>query len=69
MRGMAGVGQLTRYPELLDRDPLLAPVKGRVRRAGDEASGARARQDRGIDCLSFDYAVLKGADDPSRRLC
>jgi hypothetical protein len=24
--------------------------------------------DRGIDCLTVDYAVLKGTDDPSERL-
>ena len=37
-----GVEQLTRYLELLNRDPLLAPVQGRVRRAGDQAAGAGA---------------------------
>ena len=25
-------------------------------------------QDRGIDCVTVDYAVLKGTDDPSQRL-
>ena len=24
--------------------------------------------DRGIDCLTVDYAVLKGTDDPTQRL-
>ena len=37
-----GVEQLTRYLELLNRDPLLAPVQRRVRRAGDQAAGAGA---------------------------
>ncbi len=35
-----GVEQLTRYLELLNRDPLLAPVRGRLRRPGDQAAGA-----------------------------
>ena len=39
-----GVEQLTRYLELLGRDPHLTPVTGRVRRAGDQAPGARARR-------------------------
>ncbi len=29
---------------------------------------ARVLADRGIDCLTVDYAVLKGTDDPSARL-
>ena len=35
-----GVEQLTRYLELLGRDPHLAPVDGSVRRPGDQAAGA-----------------------------
>ena len=38
-----GVEQLTRYLELLNRDPLLAPVPRHLRRPGDQAPGARAR--------------------------
>ena len=37
-----GVEQLTRYLELLNRDPLLAPVQGRLRRPGDQAAGPGA---------------------------
>lgn len=63
-----GVEQLTRYLELLNRDPLLAPVKG-VFAAQEIKPQARVlAQDRGIDCLTVDYAVLKGTDDPSQRL-
>ena len=39
-----GVEQLTRYLELLGRDPHLAPVTGRLRRPGDQAAGAHARR-------------------------
>ena len=63
-----GVEQLTRYLELLNRDPLLAPVKG-VFAAQEIKPQARVlAADRGIDCLTVDYAVLKGTDDPSARL-
>ncbi|MCZ2822145.1 endonuclease NucS [Modestobacter sp. VKM Ac-2977] len=63
-----GVEQLTRYLELLNRDPRLAPVKG-VFAAQEIKPQARVlAADRGIDCLTVDYAVLKGTDDPSQRL-
>ena len=63
-----GVEQLTRYLELLNRDPLLAPVKG-VFAAQEIKPQARVLAlDRGIDCVTVDYAVLKGTDDPSARL-
>ncbi len=63
-----GVEQLTRYLELLNRDPLLAPVKG-VFAAQEIKPQARVlARDRGIDCLTVDYAVLKGTDDPTQRL-
>ena len=39
-----GVEQLTRYLELLNRDPLLAPVRGRLRGTGDQAAGPHARR-------------------------
>ncbi len=63
-----GVEQLTRYLELLNRDPLLAPVKG-VFAAQEIRPQARVlAADRGIDCVTVDYAVLKGTDDPTQRL-
>ena len=63
-----GVEQLTRYLELLNRDPLLAPVRG-VFAAQEIKPQARVLAgDRGIDCCTVDYAVLKGTDDPTQRL-
>ena len=63
-----GVEQLTRYLELLNRDPLLAPVKG-VFAAQEIKPQARVLAgDRGIDCVTVDYAVLKGTDYPTQRL-
>ena len=39
-----GVEQLTRYLELLNRDPLLSPVDRDLRRSGDQAAGTRPRR-------------------------
>jgi endonuclease len=63
-----GVEQLTRYLELLNRDPLLAPVRG-VFAAQEIKPQARVLAgDRGIECAVLDYEVLRGLDDPSARL-
>ncbi|MDN5558950.1 MAG: endonuclease NucS [Ruaniaceae bacterium] len=63
-----GVEQLTRYLELLNRDPLLAPVSG-VFAAQEIKPQARVlAEDRGIRCVVLDYAAMKGTDDPSQRL-
>lgn len=63
-----GVEQLTRYLELLNRDPLLAPVTG-VFAAQEIKPQARVlAEDRGIRCLVLDYDALKGTDDPGLRL-
>jgi endonuclease len=58
--GIDAVEQLTRYLELLNRDPLLAPVRGIL--AGQEIK-PQARvlaQDRGIECVVLDYDTLRG---------
>jgi len=63
-----GVEQLTRYLELLNRDPLLAPVTG-VFAAQEIKPQARVlATDRGIRCLTLDYAALSGVDDVESRL-
>ncbi|GMA30701.1 endonuclease NucS [Litorihabitans aurantiacus] len=62
------VEQLTRYLELLNRDPHLAPVRG-VLAAQSIAPQARTlATDRGIDCLLLDYDAMRGVDDPDSRL-
>ena len=62
------VEQLTRYLELLNRDPLLAPVRG-ILAAQSIAPQARVlATDRGIDVLLLDYEAMRGADDTSMRL-
>ncbi|MFC6153756.1 endonuclease NucS [Nocardioides yefusunii] len=66
-----GVEQLTRYLELLNRDPLLT-VKGPVRGIfAAQLIKPQARvlaEDRGITCALVDYNLLRGMDDPSERL-
>src|SRR5215468_863834 len=55
-----GVEQLTRYLELLNRDPLLAPVRG-VFAAQEIKPQARVlATDRGIDYVVLDYETLRG---------
>ena len=66
-----GVEQLTRYLELLNRDPLLN-AKGAVRgifAAQEIKPQARVlATDRGIACALVDYDALRGLDDPTERL-
>jgi endonuclease len=63
-----GVEQLTRYVDLLDRDPLLTPVRG-VFAAQEIKPQARVlATDRGIDCVVLDYDSLRGMDDVDARL-
>ncbi|WP_263118486.1 endonuclease NucS [Cellulomonas sp. RIT-PI-Y] len=63
-----GVEQLTRYLELLNRDPLLAPVQG-VFAAQEIKPQARVlATDRGITCLVLDYDAMRGVDDVDSRL-
>ncbi len=66
--GIDGVEQLTRYLELMNRDPLLAPVAG-VFAAQEIAPQARTlAEDRGIRCLLLDYDAMRGLDDAVPRL-
>ncbi|MCF4120188.1 endonuclease NucS [Antribacter sp. KLBMP9083] len=63
-----GVEQLTRYLDLLNRDPLLAPVRG-VFAAQEIKPQARVlATDRGIGCLVLDYDAMRGVDDVDSRL-
>lgn len=63
-----GVEQLTRYLELLNRDPLLAPVAG-VFAAQEIKPQARVlAEDRGIRCVILNYDEMKGTDDADKRL-
>jgi endonuclease len=63
-----GVEQLTRYLDLLGRDPLLAPITG-VFAAQEIKPQARVlAEDRGIRCVIVDYNELRGIDNLEDRL-
>ncbi len=63
-----GVEQLTRYLELLNRDPLLAPVRGIFAAQQIKPQAKVLAKDRGIDCVTLDYDAMRGVDDSESRL-
>jgi endonuclease len=63
-----GVEQLTRYLELMNRDPLLAPVAGVFAAQEIKPQARTLAQDRGIRCVILDYDEMRGLDDPHSRL-
>ena len=63
-----GVEQLTRYLELLNRDPLLAPVSGVFAAQQIKPQARTLAEDRGIRCLVLDYDALRGAESLEFRL-
>ena len=63
-----GVEQLTRYLELLNRDPLLSPVAGVFAAQEIKPQARTLAEDRGIRCVVVDYDALRGIDDPDSRL-
>ncbi|MRH93253.1 endonuclease NucS [Nocardia sp. SYP-A9097] len=63
-----GVEQLTRYLELLNRDPLLAPVAGVFAAQQIKPQAKVLANDRGIRCLTLDYNALRGTDSDEFRL-
>ena len=63
-----GVEQLTRYLELLNRDPKLRPVRGIFAAQEIKPQARVLATDRGITCAVVDYDALRGMDDPSARL-
>ena len=63
-----GVEQLTRYLELMNRDPHLAPVTGVFAAQEIKPQARMLAQDRGIRCLLLDYDAMRGMDDSDHRL-
>lgn len=63
-----GVEQLTRYLELLNRDPLLRPVSGVFAAQEIKPQARLLAEDRGIRCVVLDYDSLRGHDDVESRL-
>ncbi|WPF83327.1 endonuclease NucS [Sanguibacter sp. 4.1] len=63
-----GVEQLTRYLELLNRDPMLRPVRGVYAAQEIKPQARTLATDRGIACLVLDYDAMRGVDDVDSRL-
>ncbi|MDG4764256.1 endonuclease NucS [Solwaraspora sp. WMMD406] len=57
-----GVEQLTRYLELLNRDPLLSPVRGIFAAQEIKPQARVLAEDRGIRCVVVDYDKLRGIE-------
>jgi RecB family endonuclease NucS len=55
-----GVEQLTRYLDLLNRDPLIRPVRGILAAQEIKPQARVLAHDRGIACVVLDYDSLRG---------
>jgi len=55
-----GVEQLTRYLDLLNRDPLLAPVHGIFAAQEIKPQARVLAADRGIRCVTLNYDTMRG---------
>lgn len=63
-----GVEQLTRYLDLLNRDSLLAPVRGVFAAQQIRPQARTLAEDRGIRCVVLDYDALRGNEPDEFRL-
>jgi RecB family endonuclease NucS len=63
-----GVEQLTRYLNLLNRDPQLAPVRGVFAAQQIKPQAHTLATDRGIRCVTVDYDELRGIESLELRL-
>jgi RecB family endonuclease NucS len=63
-----GVEQLTRYLDLLNRDPLLSPVRGIYAAQLIKPQARTLAEDRGIRCVTLDYDALRGIESDEFRL-
>jgi endonuclease len=63
-----GVEQLTRYLELMNRDPHLAPVTGVFAAQEIKPQARTLAEDRGIRCLTLDYDAMRGVEAGPARL-
>ncbi|HVT67852.1 MAG TPA: endonuclease NucS [Trebonia sp.] len=60
--GIDAVEQLTRYLELLNRDPLLSPVQGVLAAQTIKLQARTLAEDRGIRCVVLDYDAMRGIE-------
>jgi RecB family endonuclease NucS len=63
-----GVEQLTRYLELMNRDPHLAPVSGVFAAQEIKPQARTLAEDRGIRCVVLDYDAMRGIEGGPARL-
>jgi hypothetical protein len=63
-----GVEQLTRYLELMNRDPHLAPVQGVFAAQEIKPQARTLAEDRGIRCVTLDYDAMRGIEGGHARL-
>ncbi len=62
------VEQLSRYVELLNRDPLLTPVGGILAAQSIAPQARTLAEDRGFRCVVLDYDELRGKESNDLRL-
>jgi endonuclease len=60
--GIDAVEQLTRYLELLSRDPVIAPVGGILAAQAIAPQARTLAEDRGFRCVVLDYDALRGIE-------
>ena len=63
-----GVEQLTRYLDLMNRDPHLAPVTGVFAAQEIKPQARTLAEDRGIRCVVLDYDAMRGIESGHARL-
>jgi len=63
-----GVEQLTRYLERMNRDPLLAPVRGIYAAQVIKPQARVLAEERGIYCVEVDYDGLRGIESDALKL-
>ncbi len=63
-----GVEQLTRYLELLNRDPMISPVSGIFAAQEIKPQARTLAEDRGIRCVILDLEELRGGETDHDRL-
>lgn len=65
---IAGVEQLLRYQERLDRDPRFAPTTGMLVAPVIKPQARVFAQSRGVTCVEIDLDALRGGPDPALTL-
>ena len=60
--GIDAVEQLSRYLELLNRDPMLRPVRGVLAAQSIRPQARTLAEDRGIRCVVLDYDRMRGVE-------